>query len=109
MFKQKAWLFEGDSGTHYTFEIYSKKSELPKTGGIFILAYTHPRGHLAGYQVHTLSMGVTDNLQLEIAALPQQKCLQDECWNSTFILRLDEPETRSESLKDLLKKYPVPC
>lgn len=109
MLQQKAWLFEGDSGAQYTFEIFSKKAKLPENGGIFIFAYTHPRGHLAGYQVNPLSMGMTDNLQSAIATLPQQECLREGCWNCTYILRLDEPGTRSESLKDLLKKYPVHC
>ena len=109
MLKQKEWLFEGGSGADYTFEIFSKKAKLPETGGIYIVAYTHPRGHLAGYQVNILSIGVTDNFQSAITALPQQECLRSECWNCTYILRLSEPETKSEILKDLLTKHPVPC
>ena len=80
---EKEWLFKGASETNYTFEIYSKKALLPEAGGIFILAYNHPKGHLAGYQVNTLSMGETDNLQLAITNLPQQECLRGGCWNCT--------------------------
>ena len=39
----------GVSGKTYTFKIYPKSAQHPETGGIFIVSYMHPRGHLAGF------------------------------------------------------------
>ena len=100
-------LFTGKSGKQYTFELYSKSAPLPETGGIYILTYMHPRGHLAGVQINILEIGKTENLNLSVAGLQPCERLKDQCWNYNYILRIDDPESRDECLNDLLKNNPV--
>ena len=109
MFKTKEWEFTGTSGKKYTFELFPKSGALPETAGIFILAYTHPRGHLAGFQVNTLSMGESDNVQEAVTNHGSPECLFEGCWNSNFVLRLDDTRKRTEYLTDLLNNYPTLC
>lgn len=109
MLMKKDWVFEGKSGKKYTFESYSKSAELPEAGGIYILSYAHPRGHLAGFQINILCMGTSENLNLVVAGLQHREDLLKQCWNYNYILCLDDPDTRDEYLKDLLKNNPICC
>jgi hypothetical protein len=97
-------LFSGESGKQYTFELYSKSDPLPETGGIYIITYTHPRGHLAGYKINILDIGKTEHLNLLVTDLQQSKRLIEQLWNYNYILCLDNPKSRDECLQDLLKK-----
>lgn len=99
-------LFTGKSGKQYTFELYSKSAPLPEAGGIYILTYTHPRGHLAGVQINILEIGKTENLNLSVAGLQRCKRLKDQCWNYNYILCIDDPESRDACLIDLMENYP---
>ncbi len=98
---QKRWEFTGVSGKKYTFEVYPKSAQLPATGGIYIVTYSHPRGHLSGFQVNTLCMGVANNLNSTIEDLRQQESLAKDCWNYTCILCLDNADLRHECFDDL--------
>lgn len=109
MFKQKEWIFVGKSGDKYTFEIYKKDATYPRRAGIFIFAYTHPRGHLAGFETHALYIGSSDNLQETIASPPQQDCVTKECWNCTYILLTEDQKTQTDILSDLRESLPTPC
>ncbi|MBI9112515.1 hypothetical protein [Maridesulfovibrio ferrireducens] len=109
MFRKKEWSFKGESGTEYCFEIKMKSSALPTAGGVFILAYTHPRGHLAGFEVHPLYIGQTDNLSTTIDTPPQLKCITNECWNCTYIMMTDNKQARIDCVQDLLKNNQTPC
>jgi hypothetical protein len=109
MLMKKNWVFEGKFNEKYTFELYSKSAEIPEVGGIYILTYAHPRGHLAGYQINILCMGATESQNVAVSDLQQQECLLKQCWNYNYILCLDEQDTRDEYLKDLLKNNPICC
>ncbi len=109
MFKQEKWSFTGDSGIEYLFEIKMKSSTLPPSGGVYILSYTHPRGHLAGFEAHPLYIGQTDNLNKTLSAPAQLKCITDECWNCTYILSAEDGQARINCVQDLLKNYQTPC
>ncbi|MGE4401569.1 MAG: hypothetical protein AB7F61_07770 [Desulfobulbus sp.] len=109
MLLEKTWSFTGKTGKHYPFTVFSKSALLPENGGIYILAYAHPRGHLAGFQINTLTMGETDNLHLAVSTLQQDKYLVNECWNYTFILPLDAPEQRTSYFNDLIAANPPRC
>ena len=95
-------LFTGESGKQYNFELHSKSAPLPVTGGIYILTYTHPRGHLAGVQINILDIGKTENLNLSVTGLQQSEPLKEQCWNYNYIRCIDDPESRDACLKDLL-------
>ena len=99
-------VFTGKSGKQYTFELYSKSAPLPETGGIYILTYSHPRGHMAGVEINILDIGKTENLNLSVTGLQACKRLKDQCWNYNYILCIDDPESRDECLIDLMKNYP---
>jgi hypothetical protein len=109
MLMENQWSFTGTTGKQYTFAVFSKSALLPHAGGIYILAYAHPRGHLAGFQVTPLTMGATDDLQRAVAALQQHEYLVRECWNYTFILTLDDMEQRDELMNDLSDAYRLCC
>ena len=107
MLMTKSWVFTGKSKKKYTFELYSKSAQLPEVGGIYILAYAHPRGHLAGFQINILCMGETVNLNATVSELQHREDLLKQCWNYNYILCLDDPGTRAEYLKDLLENNPI--
>lgn len=100
-------LFTGRSGKQYNFELYSKSAPLPETGGIYILTYTHPRGHMAGVEINILDIGKTENLDLAVTAFQPCERLKAQCWNYNYIFCIDDPQSRDECLKDLLKNYPL--
>lgn len=109
MFRQSEWIFKGSSGKEYKFKIYSKSSEQPEQSGIFILAYTHPRGHLSGFETHPLYIGQSDNLRKTLSDPPQKECVNKECWNCTYMLLIDDPTLRDEYLQDLIAKNQTAC
>lgn len=101
--------FTGVSGEAYRFNVSSKSTELSDAGGIYILTYCHPRGHLAGFQVNVLRMGTTVDLNSAILELRQDENLMEECWNYTCTLPLDDPDTRDEYLEDLCQITSAQC
>lgn len=107
MLMGKNWIFQGISGDKYTFESYSKSTELPGVGGIYILVYAHPRGHLAGFQINILAMGSTDNLNGAVSGLQQSERLMTLCWNYNYVLSVFDPETRDRYLEDLKGNNPI--
>ncbi|GKT33193.1 hypothetical protein ADUPG1_002415 [Aduncisulcus paluster] len=109
MFKQKEWPFFGKSGQKCNFGIFAKTRPIPEYGGIYILAYTHPRGHRAGFKVNMLYIGAADNFRSELATPPQADCLWDGCWNCIYLLRIDEPKSREEVLADLVAGNEIAC
>jgi hypothetical protein len=93
--------FNGASGKTYSFEVYPKSAQLPDTVGVFILTYSHPRGHLSGFQVNILSMGIANNLNSVIVDLRQDESLLKECWNYSCIMCLDKVTQCHECIDDL--------
>lgn len=106
MLMKKNWVFEGESGKKYTFELFSKSAHLPEEGGIYILTYTHPRGHLAGFQINILCVAGTDNLSVAVSDLQGRDSLLKRCWNYNYILCIDDTDTRKQCLRDLIKYNP---
>ncbi|WP_027180158.1 hypothetical protein [Maridesulfovibrio bastinii] len=102
MFNKKDWIFEGESGEQYTFQIFSKNSELPESGGIYILSYTQPRGHAAGFSVTVLSIGSSKNLRTAVAVPQDIECLKENCWNSIYLLEVEDEIEKSKILADLI-------
>ena len=86
MFRQKKWSFTGASGAKYDFSILSKSEGLPEEPGIFVQAYVHLRGHLAGWQVTPLFIGHGDNLCSDLAGEMALDNDQRYLWNSNFVL-----------------------
>lgn len=109
MFRQKKWFFKGRSGTEYVFEIYSKSSGHPTNGGIYMLTYTHPRGHLAGFEVQILSIGESDNLRKAVTDHPRRECLRKECWNCIYLLEMEDSDKRKAVLNDLIAGNETLC
>lgn len=109
MFRQKEWIFSGKSGEEYTFEIFAKTRPIPEYGGIYILSYTHPRGHRAGFLVNMLYAGETDNFSNEMENPPQADCLWDGCWNCIYLLRIEDPSKRTKVLSDLINGNEIKC
>ncbi|BHH82445.1 hypothetical protein [Desulforhopalus sp. 52FAK] len=106
---QKRLEFIGLSGTVYTFDVYSKSAQLPTAGGVFILTYSHPRGHLAGFQVNVLRTGTTSNLNSAVADLRQDDDLLEKCWNYTCTICLDDPTIRDQYFEDLRNTNSIQC
>ncbi|BCS88377.1 hypothetical protein [Pseudodesulfovibrio sediminis] len=109
MFRQKEWPFIGSSGTTYTFTIYPKSAELPDAGGIILLAYTHPRGHRAGYQANILHIGHGVDLSAPLDQQANLECAASECWNCTYALIEPDEKARVACVHDLLQNHMPPC
>lgn len=101
MYKLKEWTFTGASGTKYQFSNLAKSDELPQSPGILILGYAHPRGHLAGWQVHPLQIHHSDNIHATFANSIEQQATQLPLWNCNLILLEPSSSAREESVKDL--------
>lgn len=95
------WRFTGTSGKEYTFTSQTRSDRLSVDAGLFILAYIHPRGHLAGYQLHILHLGVSENLKESIGRLNDDKHLSEGCWNATLILKLGTGVKKADTFQDL--------
>ncbi|NDV26853.1 hypothetical protein [Desulfovibrio sp. JC010] len=109
MFKQKDWPFTGKSGKEYNFGIFAKTRPIPEQGGIYILAYTHPRGHRAGFKVNMLLIGATENFRKELENPPQADCLWEGNWNCIYLLGLDDTDEKVNTLADLKTGNAFPC
>lgn len=101
MYIQDSIEFKGAKGKTYTFDLYAKSDELPKEGGLYILLYCHPRGHLAGFKVNTLHIGMTENLQSTVVNFRHNRAMQEKLWNYTGILLVKQKEIGLEYLNDL--------
>lgn len=101
MFKQKEWSFTGASGTKYIFSILPKSQSLPPSPGIFILAYTHPRGHMAGWQVNPLFISHADNMCVTLDDGVRLDRDQGAMWNCNFVLLESDPSVREMCVRDL--------
>jgi hypothetical protein len=101
MFMQKKWTATGASGAKYLFSILPKSDGLPQSAGVFILAYCHPRGHMAGWQVNPLFIGHADNMGL---ALENEVELDSDhmlMWNCNFVLLESVTSAREICVRDL--------
>lgn len=101
MFRQKEWPFTGASGTEYLFSILPKSEGLPNSAGIFILAYTHPRGHAAGWEVNPLFIGHADDMNSALDAEAILDRDQIPLWNCNFVLLESDASARERCARDL--------
>lgn len=109
MFEQKEWTFTGASGAARTFTLSPKSEELPAVPGVFILAYTHPRGHRAGWQVTVLNIRYCEDIRAGVRAEAGRSCLQKGNWNCNYYhIEPDEQAGRRQA-RDLVRAYDPPC
>jgi len=101
MFKQEKWSFTGASGTEYTFSILPKSEGLPQAPGVFILAYTHPRGHMAGWQVNPLMIDQAEDMRLALESAGGLDSDRMSIWNSNFVLLEAVDSDRKKCVHDL--------
>jgi hypothetical protein len=106
MFGQKEWLFTGASGTKYLFTHLPKSEGLPHSAGVFILAYTHPRGHMAGWQMNPLHIGHSKDMARALEAGADLGGEDPILWNSSFVLLESTPSIREECAHDLKMRGP---
>ncbi|QJB55609.1 hypothetical protein [Pseudodesulfovibrio sp. zrk46] len=100
MFKKEKWTFTGATGKEYVFTISSKSEGLLSTPGVFIQAYTHLRGHMAGWQVNPLHLAHSENMG---AALDASELSDDDValWNCNYVLMNGDEAAREEVVRDL--------
>lgn len=101
MFKRKDWIFTGTSGTEYRFTLHPKSEGIPATPGVFILAYTHPCGHMAGWRVQPLFIGHAGNMRVALDAEVEPARDQSPLWNSNFVLSEADRLEREKCVRDL--------
>ncbi|QGY40189.1 hypothetical protein GM415_08625 [Pseudodesulfovibrio cashew] len=102
-------IFTGSSGERYRFAFRPKQTTFPDVPGVCILAYTHPRGHRAGFEAHPLAIAGTTSLKDTLAAPDHPECLANECWNSVYLLPLENARNREAVVDDLRQAYAPPC
>lgn len=105
MFKQREWPFIGESGTQYRFSILPKSKGLPPKPGVFILAYVHPRGHRAGWQVNRLHVEHADDMRAALDRLDGGD--QPDLWNCTFVRPEADETARERCAHDLAAPDPT--
>ncbi|EPR43656.1 hypothetical protein dsx2_2273 [Desulfovibrio sp. X2] len=71
----------GASGRAYPFRIFSLKEDFDPTPALYLLGYRHPKGHIAGYNVVPLYLGLAEDLRRELAGHPSAQCLRFELCN----------------------------
>ncbi|WP_022660454.1 hypothetical protein [Paucidesulfovibrio longus] len=101
MFKEKKWSLTGASGAEYHFDILPKSQELPQSPGVFILAYTHPRGHVAGWAVNPLLVSHADNMRRALASEAELSRDRKFLWNSNLVLLESDASARETCVRDL--------
>jgi hypothetical protein len=101
MFRIKEWSFTGASGAEYHFDILPKSEGLPPSAGVFILAYTHPRGHMAGWEVNPLLMSHAEDMRRALADEAELSRDQEFLWNSTLVLLESDAPAREMCVRDL--------
>jgi hypothetical protein len=106
MIPQDEWTFTGVSGKEYIFTLYPKSQGLPASAGVFILAYTHLRGHMAGWQANPLHIAQGENMSLALRAETEQDAEKTFIWNSNFVHLESDSSARSECVRDLEKRGP---
>ena len=101
MFSKKQWSFTGASGAEYFFSIYPKSKELPRAPGVYIQAYVHLRGHLAGWQVNPLFIGHADDICSALDGDVELDSDQRFIWNCNFVLLESDAAAREACVRDL--------
>lgn len=107
MFRQKEWPFLGASGAKYLFSIRPKSAGPDRGPGVFILAYTHPRGHLAGWRVNPLLIGHAEDMRAALENEVELHKDQAPLWNSIFVLPESSASARETCVRDLKSLEPV--
>jgi hypothetical protein len=104
--------FIGKSGREHAFAVHARRAVLPARPALYLLGYRHPRGHLAGFHVVPLWLGMAENLAARLAAHPSEECLRSELWNCVCVLEAG-PDTTSpaprEAFDDLLPALAPAC
>lgn len=101
MYNLREWTFIGASGAKYAFSCLAKSEELPQSPGVFILAYAHPKGHMAGWQVHPLLISHAENIH---AAFDNGAKLSDAhipIWNCDLVMLEASISIREKCVQDL--------
>jgi hypothetical protein len=106
MIRQDEWTFTGASGTEYSFTLYPKSAGLPPSAGVFILAYTHLRGHMGGWQANPLLIGQGENMSSALTAEAEQHAVRSFIWNSNYVLLEPDSSVREECVRDLEMRGP---
>jgi len=101
MFRQQKWTFTGASGMKYNFSMMPKSEGLPQAAGVFILAYSHPRGHMAGWQANPLLIVQAKDMSLALDREVELDADQNILWNSNFVLLESDPSAREQCVHDL--------
>jgi hypothetical protein len=101
MFRQKEWSFTGSSGTTYIFSIHPKSDGLPRSAGVYIQAYTRPRGHMAGWRVNPLRIGQAEDIASAVDHAGEPSTSRCTVWNSNLILLESSPSARDKCVRDL--------
>lgn len=109
MFRNQPHSLTGASGEQYVFTLLAKSDPLPDSGGLLLASYTHPRGHLAGFEVHPLLLTHGPDLRRALPEGGPRDCVLRECWNSTGVLAEDDPARREAILNDLGTLLDLPC
>jgi hypothetical protein len=100
IFRHSKWIFTGASGATHLFSILPKSAEPPDGPGVFILAYVHPRGHLAGWRATPLHIGHAPDMRRALAdvALDSDR---KPLWNCTFVRPEPLAPARQACARDL--------
>ena len=76
-------------GVVYPFLTFSKNDVLSCKAGVYILGYTHVRGHLAGFQLNILHVTTGIDFQDALSKVPDVQELEKAHWNSVYVYETD--------------------
>ncbi len=109
MFGIAKWTFAGASGAGYTMRVKGMRNALPSVPAVYVCAYLHPKGHLAGHVAEPVFIGATDDLAATMQDHPAVECLRYECANCVCWLECDASDERQRIVDDLEKVHPAKC
>lgn len=83
----------------YPFVTYTKREAISCQQGVYIFAYTHLRGHLAGYQLNILKVTQAENFHQAVQGGDALAALEQRHWNSVYFLDLPDSEEKNLLVK----------
>lgn len=101
-------IFNGKSGSAYTFDVFSLNTYFSKIAGVYIVTRRY-QNDSGSYTQSMIYIGCSTDLSRELTDHPLRTCFGKYNANCVCVLGESEAEKREDILKDLLGRFAPPC